>query len=153
MTASWCQGLAGIGTAMVKAASLLSEDRYVDLARESARACLAVAPRMPVVSQCCGLAGVGELLIDLAETTGEANYLAEAEYVLSLMLNRAGGDPSQPSFPDHSLMRSSGQWGVGSAGVLSFLRRLRQGGGPRLLTASWDPRLVALRPMHLSGAA
>jgi hypothetical protein len=98
---------------------------------------------MPVVSQCCGLAGVGELLVDLAAATGDRRRLAEARHVLALMLARCGGELDAPAFPDHSLMASSSQWAVGTPGVLSFMRRLRDEGGPRILMADWRPPAAA----------
>ncbi len=137
MSASWCQGLAGIGVSLLHAARLLGEDRYLALASDAARACLAMTPRMWVVSQCCGMAGVGELLVDLGAATGDEEFFHGAERVLALMLARCGGPVPAPRFPDHSLTGSSGAWGVGSAGVLTFLRRLRDRGGPRMWMAEW----------------
>ena len=139
MNASWCQGLAGVGTAMVQAATLLGEERYLELAGAAADACLALVPRMPVVSQCCGVAGVGELLVDLGAATGETRRFDQASHVLAVILSRCGGELDAPAFPDHSLMASSSQWAVGTPGVLSFLRRLRDEGGPRILMADWRP--------------
>jgi tRNA A-37 threonylcarbamoyl transferase component Bud32 len=135
MSASWCQGLAGIGFALLRAARPLGEDRYLALACDAARASVAMAPRMWVVSQCCGMAGVGELLVDLGAATGDEERFRDAERVLALMLARCGGPVSAPRFPDHASTGSSGAWGVGSSGVLSFMRRLRARGGPRLWTA------------------
>ncbi|MFE5730940.1 class IV lanthionine synthetase LanL [Streptomyces sp. NPDC056528] len=129
---SWCRGLAGIGTVLVRAARHLEEPEYLALARRAARACAALAPRMPLVTQCCGLAGVGELMVDVAEASGEEEFWDAAETVAVLVLSRSGGTWSRPVFPDTGLVRPSATWAGGSAGVLAFFRRLRDRGGPRL---------------------
>ncbi|ROQ35544.1 serine/threonine protein kinase [Streptomyces sp. PanSC19] len=129
---SWCRGLAGIGTVLVRAAARLDEPRYLDLAGRAARACAALARRMPLVTQCCGLAGVGELMVDLAEASASEEFRDAAETVALLVLSRSGGTWSRPVFPDPGLARPSATWAGGSAGVLAFFRRLRDGGGPRL---------------------
>ncbi|WP_051804232.1 lanthionine synthetase LanC family protein [Streptomyces griseus] len=137
---SWCRGLAGIGAVHLQAAETLADHRHLDLARQAARACLALAPRMPLVTQCCGLAGVGDLLVDVAEASGSEEFRDGAETVARLVLNRSGGTPSRPVFPDTGLSRPSATWAGGSAGVLTFFRRLRGGGGPRPGLTSPRPR-------------
>ncbi|WP_030348587.1 class IV lanthionine synthetase LanL [Streptomyces sp. NRRL S-1022] len=129
---SWCRGLAGIGTVLARAAVRLDEPGYLGLAQRAARACAALAPRMPLVTQCCGLAGVGDLMVDVAEATGSQEFQDAAETVALLILSRSGGTWSRPVFPDTGLARPSATWAGGSAGVLAFFRRLRHGGGPRL---------------------
>lgn len=129
---SWCRGLAGIGAVLVRAAERLDEPAYLDLARRAARACAALAPRMPLVTQCCGLAGVGDLMVDVAEASASEEFRDAAETVALLILSRSGGTWSRPVFPDTTLDRSSATWAGGSAGVLTFLRRLRDRGGARL---------------------
>lgn len=129
---SWCRGLAGIGTVLVRAAERLDEPGYLRLAQQSARACAALAPRMPLVTQCCGLAGVGDLMVDVAEASASEEFRDAAETVALLILSRSGGTWSRPVFPDAGLARPSATWAGGSAGVLAFFRRLRDRGGPRL---------------------
>ncbi|MFE3503177.1 class IV lanthionine synthetase LanL [Kitasatospora sp. NPDC059160] len=139
---SWCRGLAGVGSVLVRAADRLAEPGYLDLARKTARTCAALAPRMPLVTQCCGLAGVGELLVDVAVAsgpgtgpgggTGAEEFWDAADTVAAILLSRSGGPPSRPVFPDTGLARPSATWAGGSAGVLGFLRRLHARGGPRL---------------------
>ncbi|MEU6477949.1 class IV lanthionine synthetase LanL [Streptomyces sp. NPDC047017] len=129
---SWCRGLAGIGTVLVRAAGLLDEPGYLGLAQRTARACAALAPRMPLVTQCCGLAGVGDLMVDVAAASGSEEFLDAAETVALLILSRSGGTWSRPVFPDTGLAGSSATWAGGSAGVLAFFRRLHDRGGPRL---------------------
>ncbi|CAL9317808.1 class IV lanthionine synthetase LanL [Streptomyces sp. SudanB25_2051] len=129
---SWCRGLAGIGAVLLRAAELLGDPGYLDLAQRAARACAALAPRMPLVTQCCGLAGVGDLMVDVARVSGSQEFRDAAETVALLVLSRSGGTWSKPVFPDTGLARPSATWAGGSAGVLAFFRRLRHQGGPRL---------------------
>ncbi|MET7331041.1 class IV lanthionine synthetase LanL [Nonomuraea sp. NPDC005650] len=137
MGASWCQGMSGIAGTLARAARAYGEDRYLELAERGARACLVVAPQAWVVSQCCGLAGIGEALIDLAMITGDDGYWRHAEDIAERMLVRAGGEPAQPVFPGNDLDKAAYTWSTGTAGVLSFLRRLDRRSGTRLWTAGW----------------
>ena len=132
MHASFCQGLAGIGASLVRAARDLGDDGHLDLALDAAEACRNIAPRMYALTQCCGLAGIGEFFLDLAQATGDPAHLGEAHRVADLILARAGGAADAPVFPDTSLHGSSGSWSTGTAGVLSFLRRLGAPASPRL---------------------
>jgi serine/threonine protein kinase len=132
---SWCRGLAGIGGVLIRAAVCLDQPRYLDLAEQCADACVRIAPRMPQVVQCCGLAGVGDFLIDVALATGSDPRWEQATAVARLVLLRSGGTWDRPVFPDVDLTRTSAGWAGGSSGVLGFLRRLRDRGGPRATTA------------------
>ncbi|MFC4033290.1 class IV lanthionine synthetase LanL [Streptomyces polygonati] len=136
---SWCRGLAGIGTLLIEAGGHEDDPRTIDLGVRCARACRDLAPRMSPVSQCCGLSGVGELLIDAAASTGDDTLYRAAQDVAGLILTRSGGTLRRPLFPDNTLAASGLGWATGSAGVLSFLRRLRDRGGPRLWTDSAPP--------------
>ncbi|CAK7285942.1 class IV lanthionine synthetase LanL [Streptomyces sp. RM1] len=129
---SWCRGLAGIGAVLLRAAERLGEPEYLHLAQRAARACAALAPRMPLVTQCCGLAGVGDLMVDVAKASASEEFWDAAETVALLILSRSGGTRSRPVFPDTGLARPSATWAGGSAGVLAFFRRLHDRGGPRL---------------------
>ena len=132
---SWCRGLAGIGSVLVRAAECVGEPGYLELAGQCADACVRIAPRMPQVVQCCGLAGVGDFVIDLAEATGDGRRWDEAARIAQLVLVRSGGTWARPVFPDVELTRASAGWAGGTSGVLGFLRRLRRRGGSRLATA------------------
>ncbi|MDJ0384209.1 class IV lanthionine synthetase LanL [Streptomyces sp. G-G2] len=132
---SWCRGLAGIGTVLVRAADRLGEPAYLTLAQRSARTCATLAPRMPLVGQCCGLSGVGDLMLDLAGASSAAaseEFRRAAETIALIILTRSGGPRSRPTFPDTGLTTPTATWATGSAGVLSFLRRLHTRTTPRL---------------------
>ncbi|WP_241192571.1 class IV lanthionine synthetase LanL [Streptomyces sp. ADI96-02] len=131
---SWCRGLAGVGTVLIEAGGHEGDGRMTDLGVRCARTCRDLAPRMSPVSQCCGLAGVGELLVDAAAATGDGLLLRGAEDVAGLILARSGGTRRRPLIPDNTLSASGPGWATGGAGVLSFFRRLRDHGGPRLWT-------------------
>ncbi|MBN6050624.1 class IV lanthionine synthetase LanL, partial [Nonomuraea sp. RK-328] len=137
MGASWCQGVSGIASALAHAATAYGDDGYLALAERGALAGLKVAPHAWVVSQCCGLAGMGEALIDLAVVTGDDRFWRGAEEIAELMLTRAGGEPERPVFPGNDLDKAGYTWATGTAGVLSFLRRLDRRSGTRLWTAAW----------------
>ncbi|MCZ4097661.1 class IV lanthionine synthetase LanL [Streptomyces sp. H39-C1] len=132
---SWCRGMAGIGAVLIAAGSRDEDRELLELGLRCARVCRALAPRMSLVSQCCGLAGVGELLVDAAVATGDDSFWRDAEDVAGLILARSGGTARQPLLPDNTLVGSDAAWATGSAGVLSFLRRLRDHGGQRLCGA------------------
>ncbi len=84
---------------------------------------------MPLVTRCCGLAGVGELMLELAPADEE--FRDAAGTVATLLLTRAAGPPSRPVFPDAGLTRQSFPHATGTAGVLTFLRRLADPTDPR----------------------
>lgn len=130
--ASWCRGMAGIGTVLIAAGAREQESELLELGLRCARLCHSLAPRMSLVSQCCGLSGVGELLADAALVTGDDEHWRAAEDVVSLILARSGGTTRRPLFPDNTLAGTDPGWAAGGTGVLSLLRRLRDRGGERL---------------------
>ncbi|MER5727900.1 class IV lanthionine synthetase LanL [Streptomyces sp. NPDC002138] len=130
---SWCRGLAGVGSVLVRAATRLDDPGYLALAERAARTCAALAPRMPLVTQCCGLSGVGDLLVDVANASpSPEEFRAAADTVALLILTRSGGPPTRPVFPDPTLTTAAATWSNGSAGTLTFLRRLQSPDTPRL---------------------
>lgn len=88
-----------------------------------------------MTSQCCGLAGIGEALIDVAVATDDNTYWHHAEQIAELMLIRAGGPHEAPTFPGNDLDTQAFTWATGTAGVLTFLRRLTTRTPSRL----WHP--------------
>ncbi len=124
MAGSWCQGLAGIGTTLARGARFFNDEGLLKAAQTAATGCLAIAPRVPLVTQCCGLAGIGEFLLDMAIVADDVRYRRDAFDILNLMLIRSGGSTRAPSFPDTSMAANSPGWAIGASGVLSFLRRL-----------------------------
>ncbi|WP_116247031.1 class IV lanthionine synthetase LanL [Nocardiopsis sp. FIRDI 009] len=129
MTLSSCQGLAGIGTVLLRGGAHTGRPHLTDLAALAARRCYTHAPRVAVTGQCCGLAGIGEFLLDTAAHTGDTAHRDAAVDVAGLALVRSDGGPDSPLFLDHT-REPGGGWASGAAGVLAFLRRLARG-GPR----------------------
>lgn len=108
---SWCRGLAGI------AGTLRKRAEFAELVTAAEDMCVRWIPYLTTVGQCCGLAGVGNMLID-------AGRLTDAEAVLT-QIALGGRFKEKPA----------GQlsWASGAAGLLGFLRRLRDRGGPDIL--------------------
>ncbi|MCX5384514.1 class IV lanthionine synthetase LanL [Streptomyces sp. NBC_00083] len=132
---SWCRGLTGIAALLIEAGVGEQDAELLAVGLRGARTCHRIAPRMSPVSQCCGLSGVGDLLVDAALATGDESFWYAAEDVASLVLARSGGTVRRPLFPDNTLTGSDMGWATGSAGVLTFLRRLRDRDAVRL----WAP--------------
>jgi serine/threonine protein kinase len=144
MAVSWCQGLAGIGATLVRAARFFNDESLLNATKSAAAACVAFAPRVLLATQCCGLAGIGEFLLDLAVAADNIRYHRDAMEILNLMLMRSGGSRSAPSFPDNTMAASSPAWATGMSGVLSFLRRLADPSNARLwmadsVASKWCP--------------
>lgn len=119
---SWCRGMAGMGRVLLATGRQLSDSSLVDLAVACADGCLRWLPYLATAGQCCGLAGIGELFCDLVDH--DERFLAAAESATTqLLVLDADAPPAPPG-------RSWGQpnsmsWASGTAGVLSFLTRLR----------------------------
>ena len=127
---SWCQGLAGIAQTLLHAGDVLADARLIALARQAGDVCIATLPRLSVSSQCCGAAGVGNLLIDLATHEHEQRYRNGADAVLRQMLLRGAGPADAPVFVDGPIEDGSASLSFGTAGILTFVRRLADEGGP-----------------------
>jgi len=129
LAVSWCYGLAGIGPVLLLASTVLQDESLGRLARHAAQACIGYLPRIAAPGRCCGAAGVGNFLIDLAVARQEERYWRAAERAGLQILLRSGGTPGHPVFPA-SFDRSQAGWAAGTAGILSFFRRLANRGGP-----------------------
>ncbi|MEU9098394.1 class IV lanthionine synthetase LanL [Streptomyces sp. NPDC048361] len=132
---SWCRGVTGMASLLIETGIGDQDAELLALGLRGARTCHRIAPRMSLVSQCCGLSGVGDLLVDAALATGDDAFWSAAEDVASLILSRSGGTVRRPLFPDNTLIGSDVAWATGGAGVLTFLRRLRDREAVRL----WAP--------------
>ncbi len=134
ITASWCQGLSGAARALVHAGSVLADPESARAGRAAADACAAWIPRMENLSQCCGVCGVGSMLIDVAVHSGEGRYWAAAQRVARHLMTRSHGPDGAPEFIPLDGQDAPLSFGMGYAGVLTFLRRLNRRGDPDLLT-------------------
>ena len=118
----WRYGAAGVGSALIRFAAALDDERYLDLAVKAARYSSAKYVVFP--GQFIGLSGMGEFLLDMHRFTGDERYLHDArrlaESILLFRIPRPGG----VAFPGEELIRLSTDYGTGSAGIGSFLLRL-----------------------------
>ena len=124
ISASWCQGLAGIGQVLLLASEVLGDQALANLAGDAADICIARVPRLSALGRCCGAAGVGDFLLDLAIATQNDRYWQAANDVGRHMLLRSGGPPDRPVFVPDAPDYSDAAWAFGIAGLLPFFRRL-----------------------------
>jgi serine/threonine protein kinase len=138
----WRFGGAGVGSALIRFASMLGDARYRLLAEKAGNSALTKYAVFP--GQFSGLSGIGEFLIDLYRFTGQQKYLDGAfkiaEGVLLFQIDR----PEGIAFPGEELLRVSTDYGTGSAGIGMFLLRLVE---PRSrLFFEFDARTVSAHP-------
>jgi lantibiotic modifying enzyme len=118
----WLRGGAGVATALIRFAQVLQEPHYEQLARRAVEPCGYFFSAAPHLFE--GLAGMGESLLDMYFLTGETPYLTaarqKAEQALLFQMNR----PVGVAFPGRYLLRISHDYGIGGAGIGSFLRRV-----------------------------
>ena len=118
----WLRGGGGVATTLIRFATALKDDRYLDLAHSAARGCAAFFSVAPHLFE--GLASMGESLLDMFLATGEPWYLQAAQQkaaqILLFRIYRSEGT----AFPGRYLMRISHDYGVGGAGIGLFLHRL-----------------------------
>ncbi|GAB7045700.1 lanthionine synthetase LanC family protein [Catenuloplanes indicus] len=141
LAVSWCQGLAGIGRALLHATTVLGagergDARFAELALAAAEVCAEWVPRMQNPGQCCGLAGVGTYLIDCARHTGDGRWLDAAHDVARQLMRRSHGPDDAPRFVDLDRQDAPLSWSAGYTGILTFLRRLDDPAAPGLLEPS-----------------
>jgi hypothetical protein len=132
----WCSGAAGVGTFLVRLARASGQARASQLAEQAAVAARRVKWHATPAA-CHGLAGNGEFLLDMALLLDEPRYRAWAEELAGAILARHAYRGGRMVVPDDSGTAVAADYGVGLAGVLAFLLRLRHGGG-RLWMADLD---------------
>lgn len=134
----WCKGSAGIATFLLRAWRLLGEPRYLELARAAGQA-VYESRLCATTAACHGLAGGGQYLLDLADAVGESTYRDQAWELARVIATRSARCGARLLVPDETGRHIVADYGVGFAGVLDFLVRLRHG-GPRPWTAEPDTR-------------
>lgn len=135
LAVGWCRGLAGVASSVIRACEThgLSYDR--ELMISALRVSHGWTSRLVNLSQCCGAAGIGNALIDAALALDSTDLWAMGDDVATHILLRSTptDDNGLVLFP--GAQPSTLSWGLGAAGVLTFLRRLRDRGGPMPFTA------------------
>ncbi|RBM07249.1 serine/threonine protein kinase [Streptomyces sp. PT12] len=130
VAASWCQGMAGAASALAHAHAVLDEPELGRAAELAGDVCAAWVPRMENLSQCCGVAGVGGALLDLAHLSGAERYRAAAERAARHLVARSFGPDHAPELIAPGSQDAPLSFGMGYAGVLTFLRGLMSSGAP-----------------------
>ncbi|OIK23170.1 class IV lanthionine synthetase LanL [Streptomyces malaysiense] len=125
----WCSGSSGVGTFLLRLWRATGEERHLVLAQEAAQAVRAAAWTSPTVV-CHGLAGDGEFLLDLAAARPDGPYRAWSEDLATVLYARHSVLGGLRLVPDEGATAFTAGYQTGTAGVISFLLRLDQG-GPR----------------------
>lgn len=122
----WFVGTAGVGTTLIRYASLLRDEDYAALLGrlipDTSRKYVATPGLF------FGLAGLGNFLLDCYEFSGSEHLLDKARVVADGVFLHSIERPTGLAFPGDQLMRLSTDFGTGSAGVALFLNRLVRGG-------------------------
>ena len=118
----WRYGTAGVGSALIRFAAVLDDERYRDLAVKAAR--YSSAKYVVYPGQFVGLSGMGEFLLDMYRFTGDQRHLRDARRLAETILLFRVPRPAGVAFPGEELIRLSTDYGTGSAGIGSFLLRL-----------------------------
>ncbi|MFJ6724584.1 class IV lanthionine synthetase LanL [Streptomyces sp. NPDC091281] len=157
-----CSGSSGVGTFLIRLWQATGDPDALALAEEAATA-VHRARWTSGSAVCHGLAGNGDFLLDLADALDADALDADArggpyrdmaaDLALALHSRHVLHD-GLALLPDESGLRVTPDYGVGLAGALSFLLRLRHG-GPRLLldgTGAADTAAAPGGPAPVSAA-
>ncbi|MDJ1138393.1 lanthionine synthetase LanC family protein [Streptomyces iconiensis] len=134
ITASWCQGLAGAARTLHHAGRLFGDPAFTGAALSAAAACAAWVPRMENLSQCCGVAGAGSALAEIAHDTGDERCWDGAHRAARHLVARSFDPDEAPLLIAPGAQDAPHSWGMGTTGLLAFLRRLTRPHTPDLLT-------------------
>jgi predicted Ser/Thr protein kinase len=132
----WCNGSSGVASFLLRVWRQTGDPRLRTLVAQAAlavhRARWRVGP-----SQCHGLAGDADFLLDLAEEWHQHRYRTWAAEFARSIYARNASRAGRTVPPDDVGMDVIPDYGVGVAGVLAFLLRLRHGG-----TRMWLPNAL-----------
>lgn len=141
----WCSGSSGVGTFLLRTWQHTGEHQFRELATQAATAVHRARWRAGP-SQCHGLAGDAEFLLDLAQALDHSRYRTWAHELANCVYARHAIRSGRILAPDETGMAVVPDYGVGLAGVLALLLRLRDG-GPRM----WLPETLLGRQPGLPG--
>ncbi|MCM6773975.1 hypothetical protein NDR87_10880 [Nocardia sp. CDC159] len=130
---SWCRGLAGIGTTLLRVAALRGDAEAMDLALAAGTTCATWLPELNDPSACCGIAGVGDFLLRLSDATRDAHFTEAAWSAATQLLAHDLTDGTHVNPADPADQRRAVSWAYGHSGILGFLRRLHTGDAPATL--------------------
>ncbi|MEO3930833.1 class IV lanthionine synthetase LanL [Micromonosporaceae bacterium B7E4] len=145
LKANWCSGSSGVGTFLVQMWRENGDDRLRELVVDAASA-VHRSRWQAGTTQCHGLAGDGEFLLDLAAALDDERYRGWAEDLATCIHLRHAVREGRMVPPDETGTAIVADYGVGLAGVLAFLLRLRDGGQrlwlPECFTECTDHRMI-----------
>jgi serine/threonine protein kinase len=124
-------GSAGVGSAAIRCFAVTGDVRFLHMAERCAEATR--DRHSNKIWQDYGLAGYGEYLLDLHSFTDDRQYLESAQFVANGICCHAIPAETGCAFLGANMLRISCDFGMGSAGICSFLGRLCNPGRPRLL--------------------
>lgn len=122
----WLSGGCGIGSVLIRFYAALGEERYLQLARDVARANYSRFCVLP--GQFEGLSGIGDFMLDMSMLAGDETCAAKARDIVESILLYRVSQGSEVAFPGRFLVRLSTDYGYGSSGVGMFLNRFLSGG-------------------------
>ncbi|MFJ5260162.1 class IV lanthionine synthetase LanL [Streptomyces sp. NPDC088387] len=132
-----CSGASGVGTFLLRLWQATGDDTLRKLSEEAATA-VHRARWFTGTAVCHGLAGNGDFLLDMDQALG-GPYHAMAEDLAATLHTRHTLRNGLALLPDESGSRVTVDYGVGLAGTVSFLLRLRHGGPRPLLDGARRP--------------
>lgn len=126
----WCHGSSGVGTFLIRLWQATGDNHFRELAETAAVAVR--RGRWQASSVVChGLAGNGEFLLDMAAALDESRYQEWAEELGVALFAQHAYREGRIVVPDDTGTGLAVGYGVGLAGVVAFMLRLRHG-GPRM---------------------
>jgi hypothetical protein len=131
----WCNGSSGVATFLARMSGERALGGMLDDVLDGAARAIVASKWQSGSAYCHGLSGNADTLLDLADVLG-GTYRDQAADLLRIMWDRRQVDALGPGLGDEP-GRITPDFGVGYAGALSTLLRLRHG-GPRL----WMPEGV-----------
>lgn len=128
ISASWCQGLAGLARAFVGAGVALGADSLIERGREFLATALEWIPRLDNLSACCGVSGVSSIAMDVAAMLGP-RQAADTDLAPTLEALRLRSTRREELEHFHLSQGDAPlSVGLGFSGVLHLLRRIELGG-------------------------
>jgi hypothetical protein len=134
-TASWCNGLTGVARVLAEAGRR-GDPSCLRSALAAGDALDGWISRSVHLGQCCGVAGIGEFLLDLSALPGGERFAAATHAAARHILLRSAGSHDRREPVLSSDEQEGLSWAAGLSGILGFIRRLRDRGGPRLFSST-----------------
>lgn len=152
-------GSSGVGSAAIRLYAATGEERF----RTWAEHCVYPASERFTnkLWYDYGMSGCGEFVLDMYRFLGDENYLNNAYHLAGAILPHAISRPEGTAFAGAELLRISCDFGMGSAGIATFLHRLLHPAVPRLMfpdellvgRAGIDGRVALPHPLEIRNEA